>query len=143
MVAELLPYLGLAVWAFLAATLLPFSSEAGLWAAITQAKLDPYWLFVAATVGNVAGATLNWWLGRRLARLDGTSWSPIRPETIAKARERFMSWGVWSLLFSWLPVIGDPLTLVAGVLGVPMRIFLPLVIIGKAARYLAVVWGST
>lgn len=136
------PYVGLALWAFLAATLLPLSSEAGLWAGITQGKLDPFVLFVAATVGNVGGALLNWWLGTRLAHYEG-AWSPLKPSTIASARERFLRWGTWSLLFSWVPVIGDPLTFVAGLLGVPMRIFFPLVAIGKAARYLAVIWGAS
>lgn len=139
---DVAPYVGLALWAFLAATLLPLSSEAGLWAGITQGKLDPIGLFLAATVGNVGGALLNWWLGTRLALYEG-AWSPLKPSTIAAARERFLRWGAWSLLFSWVPVVGDPLTFVAGLLGVPMRIFFPLVAIGKAARYLVVVWGAT
>ncbi|HRK19518.1 MAG TPA: VTT domain-containing protein [Hyphomicrobiaceae bacterium] len=138
---DVAPYVGLALWAFLAATLLPLSSEAGLWAGITQGQLNPGGLFLAATVGNVAGALLNWWLGTRLARYDG-SWTPLKPATIAAARERFLRWGTWSLLFSWVPIVGDPLTFVAGLLGVPLKIFFPLVAIGKAARYLAIVWGA-
>lgn len=141
--ADLLPYFGMAAWAFLAATLLPFSSEVGLWTGVAKGHLDPVGLFTAATVGNVAGSCLNWWLGSQLAKFGDAPWSPIKPSALAAAHRRFMRWGVWSLLFSWVPIVGDPLTFVAGFLGVSMKIFLPLVAVGKAARYIVVVASAT
>jgi membrane protein YqaA with SNARE-associated domain len=64
-------------------------------------------------------------------------WFPFTPETIETASQRFAAYGHWSLLLSWVPVIGDPLTLIAGLLRVPVRRFLVLVATGKAARYVA------
>lgn len=127
--------LAMLVSAFGAATLVPFSSEVVLVAQI-KAGLAPVWaLFVAATVGNVAGSAFNWWLGLNARRFEGRRWFPFAPETIDAASTRFRRWGLWSLLLAWVPVIGDPLTFIAGVLRVPFRLFLPLVTLGKGARY--------
>jgi membrane protein YqaA with SNARE-associated domain len=135
------PYLTMAGAAFLAATLLPFASEAVLAASIVGG-LAPKWpLVVAATIGNTAGAVVNWWIGRELLRFQDRRWFPFKPETIAAASDRFRRWGTSSLLLSWVPIIGDPLTLVAGILRTPFAIFLPLVAIGKAARYVVVAWA--
>ena len=131
------PYALMLVSAFGAATLLPLSSEAVLVAAIKAGVASPAGLIVTATVGNVAGSCLNWWLGRHLRRFEGRRWFPVTADGIARASERFRRFGLWSLLFAWLPVVGDPLTLVAGVLRVPFGRFLALVAIGKSLRYLA------
>jgi len=96
----------------------------------------PWALVASATIGNVAGSTFNWWLGRHIRRFEGRRWFPFQPEAIANASDRFQKFGVWSLVLSWLPVVGDPLTVVAGLLRVPLIVFLPLVTIGKAGRYL-------
>jgi len=128
---------GLAAGSFAAATLLPFSSEAMLLAALASGHASPASLVVAATAGNVAGALFNWWLGRNLLYVQSRRWFPFTPETIETASQRFAAYGHWSLLLSWVPVIGDPLTLIAGLLRVPVRRFLVLVATGKAARYVA------
>lgn len=121
--------------AFGAATLLVLPSEAVL-AAQIKAGLAPVWaLFLAATIGNVGGSVFNWWIGRHARRFEGRRWFPFTPETIEAAGGRFRRWGLWSLLLAWVPVIGDPLTFIAGVLRVPFHLFLPLVAIGKGARY--------
>ena len=81
------------------------------------------------------GACVNWWLGQRIATYRDRRWFPVSAKSLESARNRFARIGVWSLLLSWVPIIGDPITLAAGVLGVRFRVFLPLVFVGKAARY--------
>jgi len=132
-------YLGLFWNAFIAATLLPALSELTL-AGLLDAGIGlPLWLFIAATSGNVAGSTLNWWLGRSLAHFEGKRWFPFSRHQIAKAGQQFQRFGQWSLLFAWMPIVGDPLTLVAGTLRTPFPVFLVLVTIGKAARYAVII----
>ncbi len=121
--------------AFGAATLLVLPSEAILVAQIKAGAAPAWALFLAATIGNVGGSAFNWWIGRHARRFEGRRWFPFTPETIEVAGQRFRRWGLWSLLLAWVPVVGDPLTFIAGVLRVPFRIFLPLVAIGKGARY--------
>ena len=124
---------------FIAATLFPASSEALILA--LQAKGYALWgLFIAATCGNTLGACVNWYLGTRVAQLQHKRWFPVSPGALEKARLQFQRFGSWSLLFSWLPVLGDPLTLVAGVLKVRFGLFLLLVASGKALRYALLLW---
>ncbi len=135
------PLLIMLASAFGAATLLPLASELVL-AAQIKAGFAPVWaLLAAATIGNVAGSAFNWWLGVHVRRFEHRRWFPFSPETIEAASARFRRWGLWSLLFAWLPVIGDPLTFVAGVLRVPFKLFLPLVTVGKGARYAILALG--
>lgn len=130
-------YLGLFLIAFIAATLLPAQSEAALAGAIVQGYAP--WLLVAvATVGNVLGSTVNWWLGRELTRFGDRRWFPVKPAQLARAQAWYARYGQWSLLLSWVPVIGDPLTLAAGAMREPLRRFLLLVTLAKLARYLVV-----
>lgn len=136
---QLWPHAVMLASAFGAATLLPLGSEAVLVAQIKAGLASPASLLVSATVGNVGGACLNWWLGRHLQRFEGRRWFPLQPGDIAEASARFRRLGVWSLLLAWMPVIGDPLTFVAGIIRVPLIIFLPLVTIGKALRYIVIV----
>lgn len=134
------PYAVMVVSAFVSATLLPLASEAVLAVELSRGHGSTVGLVSAATIGNVAGSTLNWWMGRAVHRFTGRRWFPFSADAIARATERFQRYGTWSLLLSWLPVIGDPLTLVAGILRVPFGIFLVLVTLGKAARYIVIAW---
>ena len=134
--------------AFLSATLLPGSSETVLVGFLAANQGLPALLVLFATVGNVAGAVVNWGLGRFFEHYRDRSWFPIKVAAMARAQVWFARCGLWSLLLSWVPVIGDPLTLVAGVLRVPFGRFLVLVTIGKVLRYGLVVlawqhWGTT
>ena len=141
MTPELAAYIGLFTASFLAATILPGSSElalAGLAAAYPQSVLL---LFAVATAGNTLGAVANWILGRSLMRFAGSRWFPATAQRIEQASGYFQRFGSWPLLFSWLPVIGDPMTVAAGALHIRLLIFVPLVLIGKAARYGAVIAG--
>jgi membrane protein YqaA with SNARE-associated domain len=134
-ISPLNAYGGLFLSAFLAATLLPASSEPVL-AALLGLGAQPWVILLAvATLGNTLGALANWALGRWCARFEGRRWFPLTPAGAARARAWFRRWGTWSLLFSWLPVVGDPLTVVAGMLRTHPARFLLLVAAGKAARY--------
>ncbi len=131
--------LGLFATALLGATLIPVSSEVVL-AALSAAQGFDTWLLVAiATTGNTLGGVINWMLGRYCLHWHDRRWFPIKPASLARATERFNRYGLWSLLLAWLPVVGDPLTFAAGILGVRFPIFVVLVAVGKAARYIAVV----
>ena len=127
--------------AFLAATILPVSSEAVLAGLIATGKGDPLALFAVATVGNTLGSVVNWLIGRGIAQFRDRPWFPVSAERYEAATRQFTRYGVWSLLFAWLPFVGDPLTVVAGALGVPFGRFVVLVAIGKAARYAMVIAG--
>ncbi|MBV4458181.1 DedA family protein [Pseudomonas sp. COR58] len=128
-------YVGLFLAAFGAATLLPLQSEAALVGLLAS---DRYWLWgllAVATAGNVLGSLVNWWLGRGLERFQDRRWFPVSPRHMDRARTHYRRFGRWSLLFSWLPVIGDPLTLVAGAMREPLARFLLIVTFAKGARY--------
>jgi len=134
-------HVALAAVAFLAATILPGSSEVFLAALLIQRPEDFATLFVAATMGNTAGAALNWAFGRWLTRFSGRRWFPVSAPWIERASGWFGKYGTWLLLFSWVPIVGDPLTVAAGLLRVRFAPFLLLVALGKAARYAAVIGG--
>ncbi|MBX9755496.1 MAG: DedA family protein [Pseudomonadaceae bacterium] len=129
-------YAGLFVLALLAATLLPMQSEAGLVALLLTDSYSVSGLLLAAIAGNTLGSTINWWLGRSLGRFQQRRWFPVTPAQLQRAQHWYQRYGRWSLLLSWLPIVGDPLTLVAGVLREPLPSFLLLVLLAKSARYL-------
>lgn len=132
-------YGGLFLTAFAAATILPLQSEA-LLVALLSLRVHPAWLLIAvATTGNALGSVLNWWLGRWIEHYRDRRWFPVSPERIEAAQRRYRRYGQWSLLLSWAPIIGDPLTVVAGLMREPLWRFLPLVLIAKLGRYLALV----
>ncbi|WP_434621488.1 YqaA family protein [Azospirillum sp. B2RO_4] len=130
---------GLFSAALVAATILPAQSEvilAGMHMAGTHSAST---LVLVATAGNVLGSVVNWLLGRYLIHFRDRRWFPVKASLIDRATAWYQKWGVWSLLLAWAPFIGDPLTLVAGILRENFWIFLLLVTIGKAARYVALV----
>ena len=120
--------------ALLSSTLFPGGSEALLLVRLQQGA-DPLASVLVATAGNVLGSVITWGMGRfgrtALARSDKTEGS------ICRAQAWFGRYGQASLLLAWLPLVGDPLCLVAGVLRVPFANFLLLVTAGKLARYAA------
>lgn len=127
---------------FLSATILPLGSEGLLvyYAQQSASSLVGLWLW--ASVGNTLGALTNWYLGRYLVRFENKKWFPVSQKSRQKAEKFFNRYGYWSLLFTWLPLIGDAIALVAGVLHTQKRYFLPFVFVGKAARYAVVLWGQ-
>ena len=132
---DLAAYAGLFVSAFTSATLLPGSSEAALVALLALGRGDAGLLVVVATAGNVLGSCVNWVLGRFFASFRDRRWFPVDERSYERAAAWFRHYGVASLLLSWLPIIGDPLTAVAGALRVDFLRFVVLVSLGKAARY--------
>jgi len=95
----------------------------------------PLLLWLAATSGNVTGSLINWWLGGQVARFSGKRWFPATPEQMQRAELWMRKFGPFALLLSWVPVVGDPLTLVAGMLKMRLALFVLLVTIAKGARY--------
>ncbi|MBB4002203.1 YqaA family protein [Aurantimonas endophytica] len=131
-------YGGLVLASFLAATLLPGSSEALLSGLLAQGYGEPTLLVAAASFGNVTGSLANWLCGRFLARFMGRRWFPVSEKAYGQAASWFERYGLWTLLFAWVPIIGDPLTVVAGALRTPLVPFLALVTVGKVLRYAGV-----
>lgn len=131
-------YAGLLLTAFAAATLLPAQSELLLAGLLVAGNQPPVLLLLVASLGNVAGSALNYALGRGIERFRGRRWFPASPQALDRAQGWYRRWGRWSLLLSWVPIIGDPLTVMAGVLREPFWMFLLLVGVAKVGRYLVV-----
>ena len=131
----LVGYLGLFLAAFGAATLLPLQSEAVLVGLLVSGHYSLWLLLGVATLGNVLGSGVNWLLGRGVEHFRQRHWFPLSDQKLDKARRHYQRWGHWTLLLSWLPIIGDPLTLVAGMMREPLWRFLLLVTVAKGVRY--------
>lgn len=129
-------YAGLFAAALFAATLLPAQSELVLAGLLLAGEQAAWALIAVATVGNVVGSAINWWLGRCVERFGERRWFPLKRAQLEKAAGWYHRYGRWSLLLSWAPIIGDPLTLAAGVLREPFPSFLAIVFVAKFARYL-------
>ena len=95
-------------------------------------------LLLAASVGNILGSSFNWVLGIYFGKFESKKWFPFNQNQIKRSSKWFLKYGKWSLLFAWLPIVGDPLTFVAGVMRIRFLDFLILVAIGKVGRYLVV-----
>ena len=131
-------YLSLFAISFLAATILPFSSELTLAGLIATSNFDNLLLLIVASFGNILGSVVNWVLGFYSRNLSTKKWFPFKDKQIENSSKWFNKFGKWSLLFAWVPIIGDPLTLVAGLLRVRFLDFIILVTIGKVSRYLLI-----
>ena len=133
--ADFAVYAGLFFSALIAATILPMQSEAVL-VGLLLSDYSPWLLLTVASIGNVLGSAINWLLGRGLERFRDRPWFPASGASLARAQAWYRRYGKWSLLLSWAPLVGDPLTIVAGVLREPFPMFLLLVTIAKVGRYL-------
>lgn len=133
---DLAAYVSLFLAAFAAATLVPAQSEAVLIGLLASNTFSPVALLLVATLGNVLGSLINWLLGRSVERLKHKRWFPVSERQLARAQASYHRYGRWSLLLSWVPIIGDPLTVVAGMLREPLWSFILLVTLAKGARYL-------
>ena len=140
--SSLSAHLSIFAVSFLAATILPGSSEVLLVALLFERPSDSMSLLVVATIGNTLGSVVNWVLGRAFLHFAGRRWFPVSQRQLDRASAWFGKYGVWSLLLAWFPVVGDALTVVAGTLRVRILPFVVLVATGKALRYVAVIWGS-
>jgi len=137
MVAAIGTYLGLFSAAFLAATILPAQSETALVVLQLTGDYPVAALVAVASLGNILGSVVNWSLGRGMARFRTKRWFPVSAKSLDRAASWYGRYGKWSLLASWLPFIGDPITVAAGILRVPLSTFLVLVSVAKVGRYVA------
>ena len=128
-------YFSLLLISFLAATILPLSSELALGSLLRTKEYNSFILIGTASLGNILGSVFNWLLGFYLFKYINKKWFPFKVNQINAASKRFRKLGVYSLLFAWIPIIGDPLTFIAGILKVNFLLFIVLVTIGKISRY--------
>ncbi|HEY0212183.1 MAG TPA: YqaA family protein [Paenirhodobacter sp.] len=122
--------------ALIAATILPAQSEAVLVVLMRAGDHLVAVLLAVATVGNVLGSVLNWVLGRYLIRFSARRWFPVSEHAVARAQGWYGRYGYWSLLLSWVPIVGDPLTVAAGMMREPLLRFICIVTLAKGGRYL-------
>ncbi|MGZ5030749.1 MAG: YqaA family protein [Methylobacter sp.] len=134
----MMAYLSLFSVSFLAATIIPFYSEVAL-VGLLAAGYDPFLLWLFASVGNTLGAVVNWVLGRYLLHFEHKRWFPFPSSELHRYQRWYQHFGVWSLLLSWLPVGGDALTFIAGIMKVNLGIFVILVGLGKSLRYAVII----
>ena len=120
------------------ATIIPFGSEMYFATLLSMNKYNNFLLLIFASVGNILGSVFNWFCGYYVNYFIKKSWFPLKTDSIKKASEIFNKYGKWSLLLSWVPFIGDPITFVAGTLRYSIIPFIIFVSIGKVGRYLLV-----
>jgi len=120
------------------ATIVPFGSEMYFATLLSLNNYNNLLLLIAASIGNVLGSVFNWVCGYYVNYFIKKPWFPIKQDKIVKGTEIFNKYGKWSLLLSWVPFIGDPITFVAGTLRFSLVPFLILVSIGKVGRYLVI-----
>ena len=138
-----LGYLQLLFFSFLAATFLPFSSEVIISTMYLSNNFNTLLLLIVASIGNISGSIFNWYLGQKILIFKNKRWFPISEDKLNKSQLYFHKYGVWSLLLAWVPIIGDPLTMIAGVLKVRFSTFFILVSISKISRYIFIIFLSS
>jgi len=138
----LMIYLSLFIVCFLVATIIPFGSEMYFATLLATGNYISLLLLIAASTGNILGSVFNWVCGYYAAYFLKKKWFPIKQKQIDKASMFFIKYGKWSLLLGWVPVIGDPITFVAGTFRYSFFPFLILVSIGKVGRYLVVYFST-
>ena len=131
-------YSSLFISSFLSSTILPGHSEITLTTLILLEKYSQFLLIFFASFGNILGSVVNWYLGIYITKFVNKSWFPFKKKQLDKASLLYLKYGKWSLFFSWVPIIGDPLTIVAGIFRVPLVIFITIVSISKVLRYIFV-----
>lgn len=135
--AEFAIYAGLFFLAFGAATILPLQSELAVVGLLLEGNHPWEIVILVASLGNILGSLVNWLIGRSFSRFQNRRWFPIDQKNMKRAEGWYHRYGRVSLLLSWAPVIGDPLTVAAGILREPLWSFTLLVGIAKTGRYLA------
>lgn len=127
-------YVGLFIVTFLGSSLLPIPSELVV-VPMPSFGYNTWVVLLVATAGNTLGSLLNYYMGKKGTDFILARYITVPPEKVEQAKQIFKKWGTWALFFAWLPFIGDPLTLVAGVFHVEIKTFLFWVTTGKFLRY--------
>ncbi len=125
-----------------AASVLPMQSEPVFVGLVLSGSFPLWALVTVASAGNILGAVINWVIGRGIERFRDRQWFPVSGAALDRASGWYHRYGRWSLLLSWMPIFGDALTVVAGLLREPLVTFLPLVAIGKIGRYLVLAYAT-
>ncbi len=125
----------------MAATILPLSSEVVL-SFLLLKDLNPIILVSIATFGNVLGSFVNYAIGFWGSLFIIKNILKTSEDDFFKAKQRFKKYGVFSLFFAWVPIIGDTLTVVAGALKINILIFLILITAGKLIRYIIISYAT-
>ena len=135
--AEFAVYTGLFLIAFGAATILPLQSELVVVGLLLDGKHPWEIVIFVASLGNILGSMVNWLVGRSFSHLQNQRWFPLSQKNMKRAEGWYHRYGRASLLLSWVPIIGDPLIVAAGVLRERLWSFTLLVGLAKIVRYLA------
>ncbi|MCX8134181.1 MAG: DedA family protein [Roseococcus sp.] len=138
--SALTAYVTLFLLAFGAASLLPMQSEPALVGLLLASDHPPWALVLVASLGNTLGSVVNHTLGRLLERFRHRRWFPVGEAALDRAQAWYARWGYWSLLLSWAPIVGDPLTVIAGVMREPLWRFVLIVAVAKTGRYATLAW---
>ena len=128
-------YASLFISSFLSSTILPGHSEIILTAFIFLKKYPLIDLIFFASIGKILGWILNWCIGHFLTNLRDKKWFPINKSQLNRASSWFLKYGKWTLFLSWVPIIGGPLTIIAGIFRVPILTFILIVSLAKTIRY--------
>lgn len=142
MFSDISAYASLFLVALGAATILPMQSEPVLVGLVLSGKFSWILLLTVASVGNTLGSVVNWFLGRGIERFRDRRWFPVSEKTLERSSRWYHKYGKWSLLLSWMPLFGDALTVVAGVLREPLLTFTILVFIAKTGRYVVLTFAT-
>ena len=129
-------YIGLFLSSFLSATILPGQSEIALTSLIILNNHSLSFLVFIASLGNILGSLFNWFIGCKLERFKKKKWFPVTDLQLKKASNWYHKYGKWTLLLSWVPFVGDPITIVAGIFRVPIIHFILIVSFAKTMRYI-------
>ncbi|MFT2109970.1 YqaA family protein [Marinomonas sp. 2405UD68-3] len=135
-------YVNMGVVSLVSATVLPLGSEVLFLYYFSDVNTSFFGMWFVASVFNTLGSTINYWLGKYFRKFENRPWFYAKLDKLDYAEKYFLKYGYWSLLLCWLPIVGDGISLIAGIFRTPLCIFLPLVFIGKGARYGFLVWGG-
>ena len=131
-------YSSLFISSFLSSTILSGHSEITLTTFILFEKYSLFLLIFFASFGNILGSVINWYLGFYITKFVNKSWFPFKKKQLDNMSLWYLKYGKWTLFLSWVPFVGDPLTIVAGMFRVPLIIFISIVSISKILRYIFV-----
>lgn len=131
-------YIGLFLGSFLAATVVPFSSDV-LLVGMLFAGGEPILTVTIATIGNWLGGLTSYWLGW-LGKTEWLErWFRVKPETIERHKSKVERWGAWLALLTWLPIVGDLFAIVLGFYKAPFWPSALWMFVGKCGRF--VIWA--
>ena len=131
-------YTSLFISSLLSSTILPGHSEITLTTLFLLEKYSQFLLIFFASLGNILGSIVNWFLGLYITKFINKSWFPFSKKQLDTASSWYLKYGKWSLFLCWVPIIGDPLTIVAGMFRFPLIMFIIIVSISKVLRYIFV-----